>query len=136
MEVRKNVLGNFKANTINDRIDPLFVITDRSAETLGTLRDTTAVLLARKKLAKYTSWFMAIPSNDPALWRYIFQQGGAHVYETNGDVIYTGGGILTIHTATGGDRTITLKNGRKVTMKLASNSTTILDPETGVILLE
>jgi hypothetical protein len=136
MEIKKGVLENFKANTISNKIDPLFVVNDRSVETLGTLKDTSAVLFARKKLTRHTSWFMAIPSNDPAIWRYIFQQAGAHVYETNGDVIYTGGGVLSIHTATGGDRTIVLKNGKKLVMKLVPNSTVVLDSETGEKLME
>ena len=136
MEVNRNELQSFKSNTISNRIDPLFVVEDKLAETLGTLKDTTAVLFARKALPKYTSWFMAIPSNDPALWRYVFQQGGAHIYETNGDVIYTGGGVLSIHTLSGGSRKIVLKNGRVIEVTLAPNSTTLFDPWNGSLLLE
>jgi hypothetical protein len=109
-------------------------VDDPKALSLGVFQNN-AVGFSRKQLKNSTSWYMALASAEPALWRYIFQQAAAHVYTDQGDVIYGGSGVLAIHTDAGGDRRITLKNGVQKNIILEPYSTTLLDSETGENLL-
>ena len=70
------------------------------------------------------------------LWKYIFKQSGAHIYDDAQDVLYCGNGVLTIHTAKGGQRTIHLKNGKNIQVDLLPHSTTVLNAITGEVVLE
>lgn len=119
----------------NKLVDPLFAVNDKRAEAFGISKDSSEVLFARKNFSDYTSWFIAIPPADPGIWRYIFSEAHAHEYDSTKDVHYSGGSILTIHTADGGDRAIVLKNGKKIELQLPANSTTLLDAETGENLM-
>ena len=67
---------------------------------------------------------------------HIFKSAGVHRYNDEGDIIYSGNGVLTIHTKGGGSRTITLKNGKSVKLMLQASSTVILDSLTGEILMQ
>jgi hypothetical protein len=136
MIVGKEIIDNGITSTWNSDVNPLFSVKDRAATTLGTSKDSPAVLFARKTFSDHTSWFMSLPSGDPNLWRFIFQNTEAHIYELNGDVVYSGGGMLTIHTAQGGARRIFLKNGRFLDLKISPNSTTVLDTQTGRKLMD
>ena len=60
---------------------------------------------------------------------------GAHIYAADGDTLHSGGGILLVHTASGGNRRITLRNGVAVDLALAPCSTVILNSSTGEVLL-
>lgn len=136
MVLNKDIMDSGNTTIWNNAVNPLFGVNDEAATALGTLKDSTVVLFARKSFPDHTSWFMSLPSGDPDLWRFVFQNTEAHIYDTSGDVIYSGGGILTIHTATGGERKIVLKNGKVVQMKIVPNSTILLDTATGEPLLE
>jgi hypothetical protein len=127
--------GGFSYNVSNRVVDPLFVVNDRNAITLGTLKDTTAVAVATKKFPNYTSWFMSIPNAKADFWRYVFKQAGAHIYDEQADIFYSGNGILSIHTLKGGERKIVLKNGKMINITLKSNSTLLLDSTTGEVLM-
>lgn len=61
---------------------------------------------------------------------------GKYRYNEQGDVIYSGNGILTVHTKEYGNRRITLRNGKQVVLTLAPRSTVLLDNQTGEILLQ
>jgi len=66
---------------------------------------------------------------------HIFQQSGAHMYAPPGDVIHAGGGIVCIHTVTGGERELVLKNGRRLRVSLPPRSTEIFDAGNGAVLI-
>jgi hypothetical protein len=135
IKVNNDILNGVQINVFNRQVDPLFFVDDRDANALGLFQDNK-VGFARKTLKKSTSWYMALPSGDSTLWRYIFREAKAHIYSDKGDVIYGGSGVLAIHTNAGGDRVIILKNGTQKTITLPSFSTVILDAETGEQLLK
>lgn len=114
---------------------PVFRINDKDAESLGFFADTDIVALGKKTNAAYTSWFCSLPLQNPVVMRHIFSSAGAHIYNEDGDVIYSGGGILVIHTARGGERTVTLRNGLVVQLSLDAKSTSYIDNRTGEVLL-
>ncbi len=114
---------------------PTFQVVDSEAETLAYYGGSVEVALARKKINGATVWYSALPLKHPPLMREIFRQSGAHIYNEKNDVVSAGGGVLWIHTETGGKRTLTLHNGKKVKISLEPWSTVILDSETGKTLL-
>jgi hypothetical protein len=128
-------MGDGKIMVWNRSVNPFFTVTDKHAETLGLLEGTTKVAFARKTLPDFTSWFIALPPDDIDLWRNILRRTGAHIYVDNGDVIYSGNGILTLHTDHGGEREVKLRNGIVKKIYLKPYSTTLLDSNSGEILL-
>ena len=118
-------------------IAPLFAVTDPDAEAIATYAQTGEVAVARKTLADHTAWYLALPSKDPTMLRTLLHRTPAHRYTTEAtDVMYAGNGIVLLHSVTGGDRTVTLRNGTTVDLFLPSAPTTLLlDAETGESLL-
>ncbi len=115
--------------------DPLFSIDDPQAEIFGHYRHDQSPAMGRKEFGTHTSWFIGVPPTDADLLRFIYQSAGVHIYNSDRDVFYGGSGILTMHTRTGGHKTITLKNGKTVTLDLpATPSTILMDCETGDVL--
>lgn len=133
--VNKEVANNRSYHVQGKAVNPLFAVTDKDAVSLGTLKDSSATLFARKNFPHHTAWFIALPPSDPAIWRYLMQQAGAHIYDDSEDIHYSGGGILSIHTAAGGKRQVTLKNGKKIELPLSPNTTILIEPLTGEILM-
>lgn len=116
-------------------IEPLFAVDDPCAAPLGHLNGSTYVGLARKQLDQSTSWFCSVPMTNDKLLCSVLRQAGAHIYDDAGDVIYAGGGVLTVHTANGGKRTLVLRNGKRIETELPHRSTTLFDAATGENLL-
>lgn len=115
---------------------PAFHVVDAAAESLGYYGGSRDVALARIKTGSgSTVWYAALPLKNPAVLREIFRSAGAHIYNEKNDAIHVGGGILGIHTETGGPRTLTLRNGRRLDVTLEPWSTVIYDPESGEELL-
>lgn len=125
--------ANLRATVWNNRIDPLPIVTDEKARTLGRIGGSTG--FARKEMRGWTSWFLSIPVNDVAVWRYLLKESGAHLYAEEGDIMYAGNGMLVVHTARGGARRIKLVDDRTIDMILPANSTTVLDARTGEKLM-
>jgi hypothetical protein len=120
---------------IAQALNPLLVIDDPAAVPLGRIKGSTHVALARKQLDGSTSWFSSVPIGDWRLLGALLRQAGAHLYDDQGDVLYAGGGVLTVHTVTGGQRVLVLRNGKRIETNLPPRSTTLLDAETGEDLL-
>jgi hypothetical protein len=117
-------------------LSPLPAIDDAKAVTLGTFKQGGLAAFAKKaRNDGGTTWYSALPINNSRTWRELFREAGAHVYQDDDDVLHSGNGVLWIHTAIGGDRKLTLRNGKQVALKLSPRSTTILDNETGALLL-
>lgn len=114
---------------------PFFVVEDTSATALGTRDGTGQVVLARKDRGTHTSWFSSLAPLDDGLLGHIFAQAGAHMYLPPGDVIHAGGGIVCLHTATGGERDLLLRNGKRLRITLPPRSTQLYDAQTGAVLL-
>jgi hypothetical protein len=118
-------------------VNPLPIIVDSKAVPLGYFEhDPNSVAFAVKELQNSTSWTSSIPLSDPAIFRTIFKKAGVHIYSDDGDVIYDGGGIFSVHTVEGGRRIFTLRNGKKVEVVLPRHSTTLFDSNTGGMLGE
>jgi hypothetical protein len=133
--INDSVVPNYNYTISNHTVNPLFVVTDKKTLAMGGLKDSAAVTFARKNFTNHTSWFMSLPSGSPELWRYIFKEAGANIYDGDGDIFYSGRGILSIHTLQGGDRKIKLQNGKSINFTLSPNSTTLLDAQTGEIIM-
>jgi hypothetical protein len=111
---------------------PLVSITDKNAQSLGKLTGTENIVLARKNNPNFTSWYSTLPLHGPELMQKVLQEAGAHVYSSEtADVLFSGSGLLWIHTAEGGRRTIRLKNGEKMEITLPPKSTTLYNNQTG-----
>jgi hypothetical protein len=114
---------------------PMMAVKDAQAEPLGFVSDAQHCGLARKRLGDSTSWYASLPITDAALLRAIFRAAGAHIYDDQPDVLYSGGGILTVHTKDGGPRSLRLLGGKEVRLHLKPRSTVLLDSETGEVLI-
>ncbi len=121
---------------VSKTFSPLFTVNDPAATTLGTMDSGGATVLARKRLgSSHTSWFSSLPPLNDGLLGHIFKEAGAHMYVPPGDVIHAGGGIICIHSATGGNRDVLLKNGKRLRVSLPPRSTAIYDAESGAVLM-
>jgi hypothetical protein len=80
-------------------------------------------------------WFSSAPPIRMAEWREIFQQAGAHLYAPAGDIVHAGGGLVLVHSKTGGPRDIQFPSGRSSTLTMSANSSALFDAETGERLL-
>ncbi len=115
---------------------PLFVVNDNQAETLGIYASDKKPAIAGKKLPDCTSYYIGLPAYEPELMKGILQLSKAHRFTDEGDIVYSGYGLLSFHTKNGGKKSVTLSNGKKVELNLEKNSTVILDNQTGEILLK
>ena len=120
----------------NRAINPIFIVEDNTANPLGYLDNSKDIGAARKTFTTHESWFFSLPPNDVGLWRAVFRQCGAHIYEDSGDVVYAGNGMVVIHTNQGGKRNITLRNGLAIQVDLEPYSTLIIDAATGKDLMK
>ncbi|MGL6267662.1 MAG: hypothetical protein ACRC2O_07030, partial [Chitinophagaceae bacterium] len=136
VSINNEVVQNYSFSVWGNTVNPLFIVEDKDVTTLGTVSGTSHTAFARKDLKDYVSWFINLPPANTAFWEYIFKKSGAHIYNNSGDIFYSGGGILTVHSATGGDRTIQLKNGKIIQIVIGANSTTLLNPESGEVILK
>ena len=58
------------------------------------------------------------------------------VYSASFEPVLAGAGMVLFHTVTGGERTIVLKNGKRVKMNLKPHTVVLLDAVTGKKLLK
>jgi hypothetical protein len=116
-------------------IEPLFAARDVDATVLGKLEGSEHAGLVRKPLAGHTAWFSSVPLREPNLLRYLLREAGVHIYNDQSDVVYAGSGLLIVHSASGGPRTLTLRNGRRIEITLPAASTWVFDSETGEKLM-
>jgi hypothetical protein len=106
--------------------DPLFAAYDDSAEILA--RYNTGEVAAARKGGDI--WF-AVPLITTQILRPLLQEAGTHRYGDAGDPILAGGGLVAINAAQPGQRTLTLKNGKQVTIDFPVTATAVLDAKTG-----
>ena len=118
----------------NSAVMPSFVVKDKAATPLGKYKSTSDIGIAKKVLKENTSWYLGLPPENPAFWRRIFKEAGAHVYNESGDIFYSGSDILSIHTKSGGRREVNLKNGTVLKLDQKANSTTLIDLTTNKVI--
>ncbi len=115
---------------------PLFAVDDPAAEVFGSYVASGHAAVARKVFHDHQAWYIAVPHAADQPLRSILRSGGAHVYATNGEIVYAGNGLLVVHMKNGGAHTITLRSGKTVRFDLPpGNHTLVLDPGTGATLL-
>ncbi|MEP6949647.1 MAG: hypothetical protein ABI863_10255, partial [Ginsengibacter sp.] len=116
--INDSIVPGYSYSVWNNAVNPFFIVSDKNAVSLGRLKDSAGVAFAKKDFRDHTSWFMALPSASSGLWRYIFQEAHANIYDRDEDIFYSGHGILSIHTLKGGERNIKLKNGKSIQLIL------------------
>ena len=113
-------------------ITPLYAVRDEGATALGRFAGTEHVAIASKRLPQHTVWYAALPAWSPEVFRRLFGLTAAHRYSEQGDVVYAGGGFLTVHTKVGGRRVVALRTGQRVEIELPEGpATVVLDSVTG-----
>jgi len=116
---------------------PAVIIKDATSTAIGWLANyKNEVVIAKKQFPTHTSIFAGFPLQKTDLFRAIFKEAGCHIYNDKNDFTYANAGLIMIHTTGGGARTIRLKNGKILNMILPKASTTLLNAETGEILLK
>lgn len=91
---------------------------------------------AVKHKSGYSTYFLSLPPQDGESWRKLFTMAGCHIYDTCGDSVLAGAGLLMIHTAEGGARELSLRDGKKISLLMSPAQTVVLDARTGEILLQ
>ena len=115
---------------------PMAIITDKETEALGYLSGTENVLLAKKIFSQYTSIHSTLPLHGREVFMKLLDQAGCHIYNSTDDFTYANKQLILIHSAKGGERDIKLKNGKNISIKIPAKSTTIIDANSGDVLLE
>jgi hypothetical protein len=113
---------------------PLVAITSPEAEPLGTLDGTKHSVIARRKFPTHTSLLAVLPLHSAGVWRTVLRDAGCHIYNEQDDFTGAGDGLILLHTASGGPRTLRLRNGRSVPLQLPGAATWLLDAETGEVV--
>ncbi|HVG13462.1 MAG TPA: hypothetical protein VM935_00840, partial [Chitinophagaceae bacterium] len=121
--------------TFSGPVNPMAMITDTKVEAIGHTTGTDTIVVARKRMPRYTSVYSVLPLHGSDVYRNILKAAGCHVYNDKTDFTYANTGLLLIHTIDGGSRTINLKNGKKLTINLPPKSSTLYNSETGERLL-
>ena len=79
--------------------------------------------------------FLSVPVLAPAFYTRLFRDAGVHLYNTAGDALGGGHGLLWMHSVSGGERLLRLRDGRELTVVLPPDSTEIFDARSGERLL-
>ena len=115
--------------------DPIFAISDPAAKAHGHF-SSGETAIAQKTFADHAAWFVSLPSKAVEPMHTILMACGAHIYGEPDSFFYGGGGILVLHTLTGGSRDVQLRNGRTIRLDLPEGpTTTLMDSATGEVLL-
>jgi hypothetical protein len=91
-------------------VDPQFFVTDKS---LVSTKD--GGVLAIKDMGKWRSVYSLFPLTRQHL-RAISNYAGVHIYSNSSDQLFVNNSYLMIHTAKGGNKTITFPKGEKYTV--------------------
>ena len=117
-------------------VTPLFAVDDPGSEAWGAFTETGHTAIARKVFSDHVAWYVALPGKGIEPLRTILQQGGAHIYSRQGDIVYDGAGVLVLHAREGGEHRVVLRNGKELAFALPEGaSTLLLDSQTGELLL-
>ena len=134
-QVGKTIFLQTESNVKSAR-QTFFTVTDSKAVTVATYDNTDKVAAAYKKNGNATDWFIGLPPMTNRLLKKIFVACGCHIYNEADDSTLCGAGLIVVHTKDGGQRTITLKNGKQVKLNLEPSHTVVLDAETGEVVME
>ena len=135
-EVGKTIFMNTN-DSIRAFRQTFFHVTDGGAERLAMFDSLpeSRVAAAVVRHRTHNDYFFALPLMTNGLWMQLLRDAGCHIYDDAGDAVIAGSGLLMIHTAAGGERTIRLRNGREVKVMLQPKQTLLLDAESGETVL-
>lgn len=114
---------------MESELDPAVCIVDDRAQVLARLG--TCAVAARLSAPSHTSVFAAFPLRGVPVLRAVLADAGCHVYCDSSEPVYAADGLVLMHSATGGQRTLTLRSGARVTLALDGPSTVLVDAGTG-----
>lgn len=133
---REAVLAHYQYADYDAPYLPLFEVNDRKAITLGVYVSNNKTAIAKKKLPLCTSWYVALPAYETGLMRGLLNGTSAHIFCSEDSVIvYSGGGLLSVHSKERGIKSITLSNGKLIKLNMEKNSTFILNNQTGEVIM-
>ncbi len=109
MTLKPNAAANFSGNTtlIPKMLDPLYKVTSKDVNVLGTFGDGTPGMVS-KKVGNSTQIFCASDTLTIPLLQSVAKMAGVNVYLSIGDVYYGNDSLAVIHTKAAGKKTITL----------------------------
>lgn len=115
---------------------PVLAINDPSAELFGTFAGSSIGAIGKKSFSDHTSWFLSLPNQSAEPIKSLLLLAGAHQYSAQDAIFYGGGGILVLHSGSGGPLSVRLKSGKSVSFDLPKGPVTLLlDPDSGAPLL-
>jgi hypothetical protein len=120
LEVVSYLTGDRMTYGTHDSVGPVLYGDDAQAIVHGwarlhVRRDPDMPGLLEKKLSGWRSFWSAAPACPAALLRAIARSAGVHVYADTGDQVFVGPGLLAVHAAFDGQRTIRLPSPRTLT---------------------
>lgn len=121
--------------TFESAVQPLVAIAEPGVEILGRLDSLGHSVIARKRFPTYTSVLAALPIHGSETWREVLRAAGCHVYNEQNDFTFANGNLVLLHTASGGARSLRLRNGRMVQVDLPGAATWVLDAATGEVVV-
>ena len=122
----------YKYGVSNKPLNPLFVVDDVNAETIGVYTELNKTAIAKKKLKGFTSWYVGLPEYGDILMKYLFQKTGVHFYGEQGEIFYEGNNMLIMHSIKEGKHKIHLQSGKTVDCEIPKGGATLIfDSETG-----
>ncbi len=130
------VVGEKKLTQLAEEIvipgefSPLFTVTDPNAAVLARYDngDVAAAVCG-------CDIYLPLPLLTKDWMGAILDFAGAHRYCQAGDPVIAGAGMVVLNCPHGGERTVVLKNGKKIRFVLAEPATVVLDEDSGERLL-
>lgn len=89
-------------------VGPVFFADDPAATVLGRLRDGGEAAFALREHENWKSLYLSMLNFGPELFRNIARFAGAHVWSEGNDFLTANRSILTLHTASAGEKKIDL----------------------------
>lgn len=128
--------GNSLVEQCKGKNAPLFTLfSEKDGQVRGRFQKSGLPALFSRNEGGRAIWFSAVPLTRMQTLSCIFQAAGVHRYTTSAEVVYAGGGHVTVHTKKGGNFAVTLKNQQFVSLSLPAHPcTVILEGHTGKIV--
>ena len=115
---------------IEDDFSPIFAVDDNSSVALARYDNgEVAAAISGKSI------WIGLPLLTKKLMASIMKLSGVHSYCQSANAVIAGAGIVAINCPSGGEHTVTLKNGKEIYLKLENPETAVFDADSGERLL-
>lgn len=115
------ILPEIETKIPADSFSPMFAVDDNSAKPLAYYGNNAEIAAAMKG----DSIWIGLPLINREMMSALFDYCGVHSYSDADNTIIAGGGIVAVNSAEGGERVITLLNGKIIRCELAPFTTAI-----------